>query len=174
MIDLLPSGQPPPADVDSASPALLRRRALATVLDVLVSYFVLTTAALAVIIGVFPAETEARGSLLFVGSFALVVPLYLTYCFALEWRYGQTIGKVSQGLVVVTPTGNRPDVLACAVRNILRYVDFLPVGYLLGWYLARQSPTGQRLGDRLGNTVVAEVAPMDEIEADATEPRGGE
>jgi len=173
MIDLLPSGQPPPADVDTASPALLRRRALATVLDVLVSYVFLTTAGLAVIVGVFPAETEARGGLLFLGSFVLLVPLYLTYCFALEWRYGQTIGKLSQGLVVVTPAGNRPDVLACAVRNLLRYVDFLPVGYFLGWYLARQSATGQRLGDRLGNTVVARVAPMEEIETDATDPRAG-
>lgn len=170
MIDWLPSGQPPPADVDTASPALLRPRAIATVIDVLLSYFVLVTVVLAAIVGLFQDATEGRGGLLFANSFLILVPAYLTYCFLLEWRYGQTVGKVQQGLVVVTPEGRRPDIVACAIRNLLRYVDFLPFGYLVGWYTATNSPTGQRLGDRLGGTVVARVRQPEEIEATVDEP----
>lgn len=171
MIDLIPSGQPPPADVETASPGLLGRRAVATVVDVLVVYFVLVTIVLAAVLGLVSGWTREQTALLFLSSFLIFVPLYLTYCFALEWRFGQTPGKVSQGLVVTTPTGRRPDAYACAVRNLLRYVDFLPAGYLLGYLLARRSPTGQRLGDRLGNTVVSRIRPPEEIEASADEPR---
>lgn len=171
MIDLLPSGQPPPADVETASSALLRRRALATVLDVAVSYFVLVTIVLAAVVGVFPDRTRGRAGLLLAASFLVFVPVYLTYAFVLEWRYGQTVGKVWQGLVVATAEGGRPDVYACAVRNLLRYVDFLPVAYLLGWSLAWRSPAGQRLGDRLAGTVVARVRPPADLETSADEPR---
>lgn len=153
MFDVIPSGRRPTPALESASPALLRARALAAAFDVAFCYLVVETVLLAPI--VWAVEwTPGRTGLLLVGSLVALVPLYLTYAFAFEWRLGRTPGKVWRGLVVTTTDGTPPGALACATRNLLRYVDFLPVGFLLGWLVARRSPTGQRLGDRVAGTVV--------------------
>lgn len=155
MLDLIPSGEPPAADVSSASPALLGKRARATLLDVVLCYVFLETVPLSFVIWAVPEWTAGRTLLLVLGSVLLLFPLYLTYCFALEWWFAQTPGKIWQELVVTTPSGRPPTLVEAATRNLLRYVDFLPVCYLLGWYLVRQSENGQRLGDRISGTIVA-------------------
>jgi len=155
MLDLIPSGNPPAADVAGAAPALLGRRAKATLLDLVFCYVVLETVPLSVVIWAVPEWTAGRTLTLLVGSLFFLFPLYLTYCFALEWRFGQTPGKIHQELVVTTPAGRPPTLREAATRNLLRYVDFLPVCYLFGWYLARRSENGTRFGDRVAGTLVA-------------------
>ena len=74
----------------------------------------------------FGPAFEARAGAIAVGSLLVLAPLYLTYSFAFEWRFGRTPGKVNRGLLVVTEDGGDPGVRACAVRNLLRYVDLSP------------------------------------------------
>lgn len=95
-----------------------------------------------------------QGALAFVLSLIGLVPVYLLYCFLYEWRYARTPGKQRMGLIVSMGDGSYPSLQAAAVRNVLRYVDWLPVFYGVGWLLARRSERGRRLGDRLAGTVV--------------------
>jgi len=84
------------------------------------------------------------------------------YPVALEvlWE-GQTLGKRWVGLRVLTrdgrPVGWGPSLL----RNIVRFVDFLPFCYLVGFLSILCSRDFQRLGDLVADTVVvhAEAAP---------------
>lgn len=76
------------------------------------------------------------------------------YFVVLEGVSGQTIGKRIMGISVVKSNGAECDMTASAVRNVLRIVDSLPFGYLLGGLLIWQTAENQRLGDLVGNTVV--------------------
>jgi hypothetical protein len=46
------------------------------------------------------------------------------------------------------------------IRNLLRLVDFLPFGYLVGGAVLFASPRGQRLGDVAAGTLVVRVGPL--------------
>src|ERR1700704_291961 len=74
----------------------------------------------------------------------------------LEGLTGQSVGKRTAGLSVVTGTGHRPGILRAAVR----YVALLGDAALL-WLPALASmwvsPTQQRLGDRLAGTYVVDT-----------------
>ena len=50
--------------------------------------------------------------------------------------------------------GRRPPLCHLVVRNVVRVVDALPVGYVLGGSVALLSPWRQRLGDQLADTIV--------------------
>lgn len=154
MLDSIPTKRVPEPDLESASPALLRRRAIATGIDLAVCYFVIETAILAALLVAFTDAFLALGNGALLLSVVGLVPIYLGYTFCFEWRYGRTPGKKRMGLLVVGEDGAHLSVHAAAIRNVLRYVDWLPVGYVLGWFFVRRSPTGRRLGDHLAGTVV--------------------
>ncbi|MDX1744551.1 MAG: RDD family protein [Halobacteriales archaeon] len=167
-LDLIPSKRPPPPDMESASPALLRERALASVFDVGFCYFTFDAIVFASVIGLFPEWSAENSDVLFVNSLILLVPIYLSYVFVLEWRFARTPGKVWRGIMVATPDGDLPNLTQTAIRNMVRYIDWLPVFYLLGWWLAHRSPVGQRLGDRLAGTVVVRPGnPMRDLDEGA-------
>lgn len=154
VLDWIPAGSQPLPDPESASPALLRRRALAVCIDLLICYFVIEAAILAVLMVVFLDFFVSNGALAFALSIVGLVPVYLLYSFLYEWRYARTPGKQRMGLLVSMDDGSYPCVRAAAVRNVLRYVDWLPILYGVGWLLARRSPEGKRLGDRIASTLV--------------------
>ena len=80
----------------------------------------------------------------------------IAYGIVLEWRWrGQTVGKRLFGLRVIDVQGLRLQLPQIVVRNLLRFVDALPVLYLAGGVAAFLSARGQRLGDLAANTVVA-------------------
>lgn len=96
--------------------------------------------------------------------------LLLIVIFILEWfypvlferfRHGQTPGKSIFGLCVVsndlTPVGWGPSVL----RNLLRAVDFLPLGYVFGIASMAISRHFQRLGDLAAGTLVVHQSSLD-------------
>jgi uncharacterized RDD family membrane protein YckC len=68
---------------------------------------------------------------------------------------------------VTTATGEAPGLAPCAVRNLLRYVDFLPAGYLLGALVAATSADGRRVGDRVAGTLI--VRPRASVRGEARE-----
>lgn len=86
------------------------------------------------------------------------------YRIVAEWQWrGQTLGKRLLRLRVVDERGMRLSFSQVALRNLLRFVDFLPLAYLVGGMAALLSRRGQRLGDLAAGTLVvwepAERAP---------------
>jgi uncharacterized RDD family membrane protein YckC len=79
------------------------------------------------------------------------------YHLVLEGRDGQTIGKKIIGIVVVADDGEECTYSAAGVRTLFRFVDWLPVGYLLGFASIALTEGRQRLGDLAANTVVVEA-----------------
>jgi uncharacterized RDD family membrane protein YckC len=80
------------------------------------------------------------------------------YGITLEWRWhGQTIGKRVMGLRVVDSQGLRLQLSQVILRNLLRFIDMLPLLYLVGGIASFCSRNCQRLGDLAAGTIVARV-----------------
>lgn len=88
---------------------------------------------------------------------------YLILAFVLLWGYpvlcealfdGQTPGKRALELRVVSVNGAPVGWLAAIVRNLMRTVDALPIGYGFGLVASLADPFGRRLGDMVAGTVV--------------------
>ena len=95
--------------------------------------------------------------------------IYLLVYFMVFWGYpilcevlfdGQTPGKRALELRVVADDGAPVGWLASITRNLLRTVDFLPVGYGVGLVAGFADPWGRRLGDMVAKTMVIH-APRD-------------
>jgi len=77
------------------------------------------------------------------------------YAIALEWFWrGQTLGKRVLGLRVMDEQALRLEFSQIVVRNLLRFVDMLPLAYLIGGMACFASRRSQRLGDLAANTIV--------------------
>jgi len=92
-------------------------------------------------------------------AFALYMVLYFTisigYGLVLEWHFrGQTFGKKLFRLRVVDAEGLKLQFHQIVIRNLLRFVDTLPLLYLVGGAACWISRKNQRLGDLAANTVV--------------------
>jgi uncharacterized RDD family membrane protein YckC len=90
---------------------------------------------------------------------ALMLLLYFVvqvgYGIALEWRWrGQTVGKRLLRLRVMDAQGLRLQFSQIVIRNLLRFVDFLPAFYLVGGVACLVNRRSQRLGDLAANTIV--------------------
>lgn len=136
-------------------PAQLSRRAEATLVDTLaVTVVGVVGAVLAVtvegIVAPVLGQSWVIGAILF--GVTLSVALYF---FALEARWGQTVGKRAAGIVVTDADGAPPAAWRAVVRNLLRPVDAVGF-YLLGAVVAGITADHQRLGDLLAGTVVRE------------------
>jgi uncharacterized RDD family membrane protein YckC len=73
-----------------------------------------------------------------------------------EWYWqGQTLGKRLLRLRVMDVQGLRLQLSQIVIRNLLRFVDSLPVLYLVGGLACLFNQRAQRLGDFAANTVVS-------------------
>lgn len=80
------------------------------------------------------------------------------YGILLEWFWrGQTVGKRALKLRVMDEQGLKLQWSQIVVRNLLRFVDALPLLYLIGGLACLLSRKAQRLGDYAANTVVVRV-----------------
>lgn len=70
------------------------------------------------------------------------------------WADGSTPGKKALGLMVLHDDGTPVGWAAALVRNLLRAVDFLPVGYGFGLAAMLLNRDFKRLGDIAAGTVV--------------------
>ena len=95
------------------------------------------------------------------GSTGTGIALIIT--FVVEWFYpvyfelfknGQTPGKKSFNLYVVQDNGSPVTPSASMIRNLLRFVDFLPLFYGFGLASMLLNKRFQRLGDLVAGTVV--------------------
>jgi uncharacterized RDD family membrane protein YckC len=81
--------------------------------------------------------------------------LSIGYGIVCEWIWrGQTVGKRMFRLRVVDAEGLRLQPSQIVIRNLLRFVDSLPLFYFVGGVWCWFSPKSQRLGDLAANTVV--------------------
>ena len=90
---------------------------------------------------------------------ALQIIIPIVYYIVMEATMGATIGKLALGMRVVKLDGSPISWGEALVRNLLRIIDDVPffIPYLLGAILIWNSPTRQRLGDRVAKTVVIRV-----------------
>ncbi len=88
--------------------------------------------------------------------------------FLLEWFYpvyfelykkGQTPGKKMFNLYVTMADASPINLGASIIRNLLRFVDFLPFFYGFGFISMMLTKRFQRLGDLVASTVVLHKAP---------------
>lgn len=159
----LPTRQPPEPKLGTAGErSVLLDRGVAALIDLLASYLLIEVPALYVLSELLPSEFEALGGAAIVLSLVLLLPVYVTYSFALEWRYARTPGKVNRGLVVVMADGGSCTAKAAAVRNLLRYVDLVGVPPLVVGVVAASVLDGRRVGDVLAGTVVVRSRTVDE------------
>lgn len=116
----------------------------------------------------FLLDLLARASIVSGLSFLLLLgdvglAFLLLLMFTAEWFYpvlfevywrGATPGKRALGLAVVRTDGTPVGWPESLLRNFLRTVDMLPVGYATGLISCVLSRDFQRLGDRVAGTVV--------------------
>ena len=134
-------------------------RLLAALLDaaILIGVFLLSL----IVAGFFTAviAVQARDS----NALQVLGALYLLLLFATLFGYfaglellwnGQTIGKRVLGIRVLRDDGTPVDVSSVLARTVVRLVDFLPVGYLVGLISMIADGRGRRLGDIVGGTIV--------------------
>lgn len=76
------------------------------------------------------------------------------YHVLLEGSNGRTVGKSVVGIEVVCDDGSKCTYRAAVVRTVLRFVDALPVAYLVGLLGVLLTERRQRLGDVAAETVV--------------------
>lgn len=130
------------------------------ILALLIDWIVILTTAIGVPYGLYETGRtlggEALGVLLGGPAALLAVVFPISYFIYLEGSRGQTLGKRLVNLVVVTEDGDHIGYGDAAVRNLLRMIDAIGivVPYLVGLLLIATSDHGQRLGDRLAETVV--------------------
>lgn len=84
---------------------------------------------------------------------AFVVNIGFSILFEWGWR-GQTPGKRVMGIRVLDAQGLRLTPGQVVLRNLLRLVDALPMLYAVGGVAMTLSPSRQRLGDLVSNTIV--------------------
>jgi uncharacterized RDD family membrane protein YckC len=134
-------------------------RLLAALLDALVMIGVILAALIVIalldsLIALQPHGMSAESVL---GAFTLLFlfGFVFTYYAGLEllWN-GQTVGKRALKLRVLQDNGTPVDAAAVLARTVVRLVDFLPVGYLVGLVSMIVDGRARRLGDVVGGTIV--------------------
>ncbi len=105
----------------------------------------------------------AVGILLALAGATFGLGLWLLLLFAMEWAYGvilearwhgRTVGKRVLGLRVIGADGLPAGWGQCALRNVLRTADWLPVGFAAGLTAMLLSGGFRRLGDLAAGTLV--------------------
>jgi uncharacterized RDD family membrane protein YckC len=97
----------------------------------------------------------------------LYAVLSVGYSMYFEWYWrGQTIGKRVMGIRVIDAAGLHLQPFQVVIRNLMRYVDALPLFYLVGGIAAVLSAKAQRLGDIAAHTVVIRVSSVRQPDLD--------
>jgi len=104
----------------------------------------------------------ALGQFLFlfgqIGNAILIIIMFFLYwfypVFCEIYLRGATLGKKALSIKVLHDDGTEVSWQASIIRNILRYVDFLPFGYCFGFLSIISNSDFKRLGDFTAGTLV--------------------
>jgi uncharacterized RDD family membrane protein YckC len=100
-------------------------------------------------------------------SVAVYFAISLVYMSLAEWFWrGQSVGKKLLGLRVVEASGMRLELPQVIVRNLMRFIDALPLLYLVGAAACVLNRRRQRLGDLVAGTVVIRIPKLAEPNLD--------
>jgi len=84
------------------------------------------------------------------------------YWTALEaFWHGQTLGKRALHIRVVRADGSPASLIECAIRNLMRAIDFLPACYPTGLIAMLVDAKHRRLGDLVAGTVLVREEKID-------------
>jgi len=136
-----------------------------TIQAVLLFVFLLVAALLAGVAGQIPGFDEFFenvGVILVIFAWFLIFWFYFPF-FETVWN-GQTPGKRMVRLRVIKENGYPIGPVEALVRNLVRIVDFLPAGYLIGVIAMLCSRNARRLGDLAAGTVVVRERPAVRLE----------
>ncbi len=101
-------------------------------------------------------ESESAGGSSYV--FLVLIPslaIYLLYHPVLEIAMrGRTPGKRIAGVRIVTVDAQIPSVMAHLIRNVLRILDSMPIGYVIGLIATFLTEKSVRIGDIAAGTVL--------------------
>ena len=86
--------------------------------------------------------------------FMIFLIMWGYFIFFEYWRNGVTPGKRAAGIRVVKADGSPITFADSAIRNLIRFVDFLPSAYFAGFLSILLSKRNQRLGDLAAGTIV--------------------
>lgn len=95
--------------------------------------------------------------------------LIMLVLFLMEWFYpvlfevlwhGQTPGKQALNIRVIHDDGSPISWGASMLRNLIRFVDFLPMGYMTGAITMVMAKRFKRLGDLVAGTLVIYATPF--------------
>jgi uncharacterized RDD family membrane protein YckC len=119
----------------------------------------------------------ARSVLIALSAIAAFLITWGYYFFFEAFKDGQTPGKRTEGLRVVRDGGLPVDVSAAALRNLVRYVDFLPFTYIIGMWTIFASSQCKRLGDYAAGTIVVkervgEAPKVENLPTESSSPEG--
>ena len=132
-------------------------RFIAAIIDALIEGVIL------IAVGVLLLASDGLG-----GGRDVAIAVFAVTFFSVFWGYdvafevlasGRTPGKRWNGLRVVQRGGQPIGLLASAIRNVLRLVDWLPSFYLVGIVSILVTGANQRLGDLVAGTVVIREPP---------------
>jgi uncharacterized RDD family membrane protein YckC len=113
------------------------------------------------ILGILSRDLATAASIL--GYFVVSIG----YGIAMEWYWhGQTLGKRLLRLRVSDVNGLHLQFSQIVIRNLLRFVDSLPILYLVGGLTCLVSPRAQRMGDIVANTIVVWNPRLDQPDLD--------
>ncbi|MDQ3987114.1 MAG: RDD family protein [Actinomycetota bacterium] len=134
----------------------LGSRLSAAVIDALIK-FALTLAILFTLGGV-SASTMDDSNMNYLALAGVILAIFLTTfgydIFFEAFASGRTPGKAALGIRVVREGGRPCGFLAATIRNVMRLVDFLPSGYLIGIVSVLATAKNQRVGDIAAGTIV--------------------
>lgn len=101
--------------------------------------------------------------------------LAILFGFSIYWGYfaafeilwsGRTPGKRLAGIRVIKDTGRPINALEAVGRNVLRAIDFLPVGYAAGLLCMMLNKYSRRLGDYVAGTIVVHDKQTEDVRPD--------
>jgi uncharacterized RDD family membrane protein YckC/uncharacterized membrane protein SpoIIM required for sporulation len=147
-------------------------RAMAWLLDIVIRVVVLVVVCFVagLIFGITGMDGFANGVILL--SWFAIDWLSGALC---EWLWnGQTPGKRAMDIRVIGTDGLPAGFAACMIRNLLRWADWLPAGFLAGLLSMAWSRDFQRLGDLAGGTLVVHAQSRPHIRASAPDPAARE
>ena len=148
------------AGIGSRFLAALVDLSIIAVMYLLIQVLILTTNALGdqVFTG---AATGISGVFVMIVTILAFLVLWGYYVFFETLWHGQTPGKRLTGLRVVRENGGLIGFWEALIRNLLRFVDFLPGAYGFGVVTMFANSRARRLGDyAAGTVVVREGAPV--------------
>jgi len=144
--------------------ANLGSRAIAFIIDniiiFIVQFIILILAGYA--IGGIEGFFIASDSTLVIIAIVVLIFFVLNFGYYILFEYfnsGQTPGKRMAGIRVIQSNGHSITMLSSVIRNLLRLIDSLPTGYLIGILMIYFHREHKRLGDLVAGTIVVHERP---------------